>query len=107
MSHVAYKSWWTSGWPTPRSAFEVTVEKLQDRDKLTVTHFKLLNEKVDPLPPRQTVVFLVWEACEHQTSDHGSSHRRSTRKVEWETESNARSRTKIEKEIEVEIRHQN
>ncbi|GBP58558.1 hypothetical protein EVAR_34561_1 [Eumeta japonica] len=36
---------------------------------------------VDPLPPRQTVVFLVREACEHQTSDHGSSHRRRFQKL--------------------------
>ncbi|GBP54693.1 hypothetical protein EVAR_47196_1 [Eumeta japonica] len=41
------------------------------------TYFSSRVISVDPLPPRQTVVLFVWEACEHQTSDHGSSHRRS------------------------------
>ncbi|GBP63624.1 SKI family transcriptional corepressor 2 [Eumeta japonica] len=50
------------------------------------TYFSSRVISVDPLPPRQTVVFLVREACEHQTSDHGSSHRRSDEENSSESE---------------------
>ncbi|GBP22994.1 hypothetical protein EVAR_15668_1 [Eumeta japonica] len=64
----------------PRSLFAESTTRIRKCHKFRVrgrTYFSSRVISVDLLPPRQTVVLFVWEVCEHQTSDHGSSHRRS------------------------------